>query len=171
VKPEQRIVAIGASSGVLLMAAAVWALARALPTPEIADNLAARLGYAVRANVFATLPLVSMIAAVGNSRFLSDAIDPTKHVESRAMEIDGRVADNTLQQTLVFITGLLALSTVVSIHRLQIVWGCAIVFVIARMAFWIGYRLNPLFRATGMAATLYLTIGIIGYVLFRTITA
>jgi hypothetical protein len=39
-----------------------------------------------------------MIATVGNSRFLSEAIDPTRHAESRSMEIDGRVVDNTLQQ-------------------------------------------------------------------------
>jgi hypothetical protein len=85
-----------------------------------------------------------MIATVGNSRFLSEAIDPTKHAESRSMQIDGRVTDNTLQQNFVFAIASLSLSTVVPLQYLQIVWVCAIVFVVARAGFWLGYRLNPL---------------------------
>jgi uncharacterized membrane protein YecN with MAPEG domain len=109
-----------------------------------------------------------MLAAVGNARFLSQAIDPTKHAESRSMEIDGRVADNTLQQNFIFAIASLALSTAVPLTHLQIVWACAIVFVAARAGFWLGYRLNPLYRAAGMSATAYMNLGMIAYVLFRT---
>ena len=170
-KSEQKIVAIGAASGVILMSASVWVLSRILPTPAIADLLDERLAYALRANVFAVLPLFIMIAAVGNSRFLSEAIDPTKHAESRSMEIDGRVADNTLQQNFVFAMASLALSTVLPLRHLQIVWACAIVFVLARAAFWLGYRRNPLYRAPGMSATAYMNLGMIAYVLFRTLAS
>jgi hypothetical protein len=168
-KSDQKIVAIGAASGVILMAATVWVLTRTLPPPAIADRLEERLAYALRANVFATLPLFLMLVTVGNSRFLSQAIDPTKHAESHSMEIDGRVADNTLQQNFVFAIGSLTLSTIVPLQYLQIVWACAIVFVVARAAFWLGYRLNPLYRAPGMSATAYMNLGIIAYVLFRTV--
>jgi hypothetical protein len=168
-KAAQRIVAIGAASGVILMAATVWILTRALPTPAIGDALEERLAYALRANAFATLPLFIMLATVGNSRFLSEAIDPTKHAESRSMEIDGRVADNTLQQNFVFAIASLTLSTVIPMQHLQIVWACAIVFVVARAGFWLGYRLNPLYRAPGMSATAYMNLGMICYVLFRTL--
>jgi uncharacterized membrane protein YecN with MAPEG domain len=82
------------------------------------------------------------------------------------MEIDGRVADNTLQQTFVFAVASLALSTIVALQYLQVVWACAIVFVLARVVFWVGYRLNPLYRAPGMAATSYMNLGMILYVLF-----
>jgi hypothetical protein len=167
-KPEQKIVAIGAASGVILMSATVWILTKMLPTPAIADMLGQRLAYALRANVFATLPLFIMLAKISNSRFFSEAIDPTRHSESRSMEIDGRVADNTLQQNFVFAIGSLTLSTVVPLQHLQIVWACAIVFVVARTGFWLGYRLNPLYRAPGMSATAYMNLGMIGYVLFRT---
>jgi MAPEG family len=167
-KSEQKIVAIGASSGVILMSATVWFLTRVLPTPVIADILGQRLAYAMRANVFATLPLFIMLATVGNSRFLSEAIDPTKHAESRSMEIDGRVADNTLQQNFLFAIASLTLSTVVPLQHLQIVWACAIVFVVARAGFWLGYRLDPLYRAPGMSATAYMNLGMIVYVLYRT---
>jgi MAPEG family len=166
-KSEQRTVAIGAASGVILMSAAVWILTITLPAPAIADVPAERLAYALRANVLATLPLFIMLAMVGNARFLSEAIDPTKHVESRSMEIDGRVADNTLQQNFIFAIASLALSTAVPLAHLQIVWACAIVFVVARASFWLGYRLNPLYRAPGMSATAYMNLGMIAYVLFR----
>jgi uncharacterized membrane protein YecN with MAPEG domain len=98
---------------------------------------------------------------------LSEAIDPTRHAESRSQEVDGRVADNTLQQNFVFLVASLALSTTVALHHLQAVWACAIVFVVARAAFWLGYRLNPLYRAPGMAATSYMNLGMILYSLFR----
>jgi hypothetical protein len=167
-KAEQKIVAVGAASGVVAMALAVWALANALPTPVIADALGERLAYALRANIAAVVPFFIMLITVGNSRFLSEAIDPTRHAESPSMEIDGRVADNTLQQNFVFAVASLALSTIVPLHHLQVVWACAIVFVAARAGFWLGYRINPLYRAPGMSATAYMNLGMILYVLFRT---
>jgi hypothetical protein len=167
-KAEQKIVAIGAASGVAVMALSVWILMGALPTPAVADMLGERLAYALRVNIVAIVPLFIMLATVGNARFLSEAIDPTRHAESRSMEIDGRVADNTLQQNFVFAIASLALSTVVPLQHLQVVWACAIVFVAARVVFWLGYRLNPLYRAPGMAATAYMNLGMILYLLFCT---
>ena len=135
------------------MALGVWFLTNALPAPGIADTLGERLAYALKANTVAIVPFVVMVITVANSRFLSEAIDPTRRAESRSMEIDGRVADNTLQQNFVFAIASLALSTIVPLHRLQVVWACVIVFVVARAIFWLGYRLNPLYRAPGMSAT------------------
>lgn len=166
-KVEQRTVAIGASSGITVMVLSLWLLTQYLPSPTFANMVAERLAYALKANVLALLPLFAMLVVIGNKRFLSDAIDPTRHAENRAMEIDGRVADNTLQQNFVFAVATLALSTVVPMQHLQVVWACAIVFVVARVAFWIGYRIDPLYRAPGMAATAYMNLGMIVYVLGR----
>ncbi|HTO43047.1 MAG TPA: MAPEG family protein [Burkholderiales bacterium] len=167
-KSEQKIVALGAASGVVTMAVSVWALASVLPAPSIPDALAERLGYALRANVFALVPFFVMLITIGNSRFLSEAIDPTRRAESAPMQIDGRVADNTLQQNFVFAVASLAMSTTIPLPRLQVVWACAIVFMVARFVFWLGYRVNPLYRAPGMSATAYMNLGMILYVLFRT---
>jgi hypothetical protein len=167
-KAEQKIVAVGAASGVLAMALSVWALTKALPTPEIADSLGERLACALRASVVAVAPFFIMPVTVGNSRFLSEVIDPTRRAESRSTEIDGRVADNTLQQNFVFTVASLALSTIVPLHHLQVVWACAIVFVTARAVFWLGYRLNPLYHAPGMSAIAYMNLGVIVYLLFCT---
>jgi hypothetical protein len=166
-KAEQKVVAAGAASGVAAMALGVWLLTKSLPAPEIADALAERLAYALRANVFALVPFFVMVIVVANARFFSDAIDPTRHAESRSMEIDGRVADNTLQQNFVFAVASLALSTIVPLQHLQVVWACAVWFVFARTVFWVGYRMNPLYRAPGMSGTAYLNLGMILYVLYR----
>jgi len=149
------------------MALGVWALTNVLPVPEIVDSLGERLAYALRANVVALLPLFIMIITVANSRFLSEAIDPTRQAESVSMQIDGRVVDNTLQQNFVFVIASLALSTIVPLQSLQVVWACAVVFVTARLVFWFGYRLNPLYRAPGMSATAYLNLGMILFLLFQ----
>ncbi len=162
---EQKIVAIGAASGVVGMALSVWALTLVLPSPGI-ETLAQRLGYALRINVVALVPFFVMLITIGNSRFLSDAIDPTLRAETPVQQIDGSVADNTLQQNFVFALASLALSTVVDGKHLQVIWACAIVFMIARLLFWFGYRMHPLLRAPGMSATAYLNLGMILYILF-----
>jgi len=120
-KTEQKVVAVGAASGVVAMVASVWLLTKVLPAPGIADTLAARLAYGLQANIVAIAPFFIMLVTIGNSRFLSDAIDPTREAESDAMQIDGRVADNTLQQNFVFAIASLSLSTIVPMHHLQIV--------------------------------------------------
>ena len=152
------------------MALSIWLLTHLLPHPSLSDTLADRIAFALQVNVAALVPLFAMLIVIGNARFLSDAIDPTRHAESRIMEIDGRVADNTLQQNFVFAVASLALSTLVPLPQLQMVWACAIVFVVARIAFWLGYRINPLYRAPGMAATAYMNLGMIVYVLWRLMT-
>jgi hypothetical protein len=169
-KAEQKIVAVGAVTGVLVMALSVWLLTKVLPPPAIADALAERLAYALEANVVAIVPFFIMLISIGNSRFLSAAIDPTRQAESKSMLIDGRVADNTLQQNFVFAIATLALSTIVAVNHLQVVWACTIVFVIARGAFWLGYRINPLYRAPGMSGSAYMNLGMILYILFHALT-
>ncbi len=166
-KREQKIVATGAASGVLTMLLLVAGIAYILPDIRILDSFQERLRFALIANVFAIIPLFAMLVVVGNARFLSKAINPLRHAENKVMEIDGRVADNTLQQNFVFLIVSLTAATFVWHEYLNIVWACGIVFAIARMAFWIGYRIDPLYRAAGMAATGYMNLFIIIYILYR----
>lgn len=169
-KTEQKIVAVGAVIGVVAMALSAWALTWVLPIPAIADTSADRLAYALRANVVAIMPFIVMVVTVANSRFFSEAIDPTRRVESRSLDIDRRAADNTLQHSFVFTVATLAFSTIVPLDHLQVVWACVIVFVAARAAFWLGYRLDPLYRAPGMSATAFINLGMILYVVFYLLT-
>lgn len=155
---DQKTVAVGAASGIIGMVVLVLAIATYFPTPHIVDNNGDRLAYAFRWSVVAVLPLFLMLVAVGNERFLSEAIDPTIGKESQKMVVNGRVADNTLQQFVCFLVGICALSVSLPIERISYVPAVAITFVICRTIFWIGYRIHPLYRAPGFSSTAYMNI-------------
>ena len=74
------------------------------------------------------------------------------------MVVDGRVADNTLQQFVCFRVGITALSVSVPIGWISVIPGVAITFVICRIVFWIGYRIHPLYRAPGFSSTAYMNL-------------
>ena len=155
---DQKIVAIGAASGIAGMVILVWVISTLMPQPQVIDAPGNRLAYAARWSVVAVLPLFAMLVAVGNARFLSDAIDPTLGKESQSMVVDGRVADNTLQQFVCFLVGITALSVSVPIGWISVIPGVAITFVICRIVFWIGYRIHPLYRAPGFSSTAYMNL-------------
>ena len=158
---DQRRVATGAASGILAMILLIWGLSSLIAAPAIPDTAGDRIAYAVRWAVFPALIFLAMIVAVGNARFASEAIDPTQGKESPRMIVDGRVADNTLQQLVLFLTGMLGLAVTLPLNRLSIVAAVSITFVICRIAFWIGYRIKPVYRAFGFAATIYMNLGML----------
>ena len=164
---DQIVVAVGAVSGAAAMGASVVALYHVLPVDPALTDLAGRLGYALQVNAVAILPLLAGVMVVGNNRFLSDAIDPTRGLESKATEINGRVTDNTAQQSMLFLVGTLGLAAGLSGSEMRAITAAGVVFVVARIAFWIGYRINPLYRAFGMAATGYLNVGLLGFAVWR----
>ena len=166
---DQKAVAAGALSGIVFIAASVWVLHSLLPVP-VANDAGDKLAYAAQWIVLAAIPFFAMIVAVGNARFLSEAIDPTLHKESQRMKIDGRVADNTTQQLLLFAIGSLGLAVTFSATQLPIIGAAAITFVIVRIGFWIGYRIRPVYRAFGFAGTAYLNLGLIAAAVWRSLT-
>jgi len=164
---DQKIVGLGAASGVAAMIVAVAGIYQLWPINPALVDVAHRLAFACQANAFAALPLLVAVMTVGQDRFLSEAIDPTLHKEDLATQINGRVADNTLQQFVLFSTATMALSVNLSAEAMRVVPAAAIVFVLARGAFWIGYRIHPLYRAFGMAATGYLNVGLVAFAVWR----
>ena len=155
---DQRIVAIGAGSGIVIMVGLVWLLSSLIPAPTIPDTAADRIAFALPWGVLAAVPLFAMVIAVGNARFASEAIDPTLGKESPEMGVNGRVADNTHQQFALFLVGMLALSVVLPMNRLSIIPAVSITFVLMRILFWVGYRIHPLYRAPGFSSTAYMNI-------------
>ena len=166
---DQKIVAVGAASGIATMLLSVWLLQQALPRPAV-TAIESRIAYALGWNAFAVLPLLFAMIAVGNARFMSEAIDPTLGKETCRMVIDGRVLDNTLQQFVLFLAASLALAVNLPPANLNIVGAAAIVFVAMRLAFWAGYRIHPLYRAFGFAGTAYLNFGLLGAALWLSVT-
>ena len=63
--------------------------------------------------------------------------------------------------------GTLALSTIVPLSHLQVIWACAVTFVVGRFLFWAGYHKNPLYRAPGLSSAAYMNLFIILYVLYH----
>jgi hypothetical protein len=155
---DQRIVAIGAASGIVIMVGLVWLLSWALPAPTVTDTAADRIAFALPWAVLAAVPLFAMVIVVGNARFASEAIDPTLGKESPAMVVNGRVADNTHQQFALFLVAMLALSVMLPIEWLSVIPAVSITFVLMRILFWVGYRIHPLYRAPGFSSTAYMNI-------------
>ena len=155
---DQRIVATGAASGIVIMVGLVWLLSSLLPAPTVADIAADRIAFSLPWGVLAAVPLFAMVIAVGNARFASEAIDPTLGKESPEMVVNGRVADNTHQQFTLFLVGMLALSVMLPIDRLSIIPAVSITFVLMRILFWVGYRIHPLYRAPSFSSTAYMNI-------------
>jgi hypothetical protein len=164
---DQNKVFIGAALGVAFMITTVASIYYLLPINFDLADIGSRLGYTLKANVFAVIPLLIGIITVGNNRFLSEAIDPTLHKEDTNIEINGRVVENTLQQYVLFLVGTLGLCISLTPEQMRVIPAATIVFIIARIAFWIGYRIHPLYRAFGMAATGYLNVGILGFAIWK----
>lgn len=158
--PEQKNVAIGATSGIVVMILSLSILFVALPDPEAFDA-AGRMAYALKWDAVAAFPLFVMLASIGNARFSSEAIDPTLGKESAVMKIDARVANNTLEQFAIFFVATLALAAAAEGKAVKIVGAAAITFVLMRLAFWIGYRIKPVYRAFGFASTAYMNLGLL----------
>ena len=158
---DQKKVAIGAASGVASMVLSVWLLHLWLPAPAVEPSVENRLAYALSWCAFAAVPLFLMLGAIGNARFNSGAIDPTRGKETPRMVIDARVAGNTLEQFTLFFVASLALAVNLPPDRITIVGAASIVFVAMRLAFWVGYRIAPLYRAFGFAGTAYLNLGLL----------
>lgn len=158
---DQKKVAVGAFSGVVGMVVLIGFLYSVLPPIAEMQTPLERLVFALHMNVLATLPLFVGLVVVGNRRFFSNAINPLRHAEDRAMEINGRFVDNTLEQNFVFLVGTLSLSTFLDESSIKLILALTITYILARVVFWIGYRLDPLYRAPGMAATAYMNVGIL----------
>jgi MAPEG family len=159
---EQKLVAIGAGSGVVLMIGALIGLSGVMPNLPVTADSGDRLAFAAKWLALAALPLFVAIVAIGNARFLSEAIDPTVGKESQAMIVNGRVVDNTLQQYALLFAATMAVAASATGPQLGIVSAAAVIFVVSRFAFWIGYRIEPVHRAFGFASTAYLNIILFG---------
>jgi hypothetical protein len=163
---DQKAVAIGASSGIATMIILLIILSILIPGLGTDAGAGDRLAYAVKWIALAALPLALTIGSVGNARFASEAIDPTAGKESAAVAITCRVIDNTVQQYLLFGAASLAVAASAGGDQVSIVAAGAVTFIIARLAFWTGYRIRPVYRAAGFASTFYLNMILFGYAIW-----
>jgi hypothetical protein len=111
-----------------------------------------RLWYAVGCCcVSVLLCFAPGIEAVAHERFVTPAMDPLAGAESARMKVNLRYLQNTLEQLLLFIPGLLGLAQYCGDGAsMRAVTATTVVWILARFAFWIGYHRGPLSRTPGL---------------------
>lgn len=132
------------------------------------DSLGARMLFALKACCVAVLfCFATGIDAVAHERLQSPAFDPLQGHETHRMRINLRYLQNTLEQTVLFVVSLFGLAAYSpGGEAMRAVEATAIVWVLARLAFWIGYHRSAAMRGLG-AAGLALTPIVLIYVAAR----
>ena len=130
----------------------VYGVPRA-PRPETSDALG-RLVFAVQWLVVPGLILLVCTIVTMSTRFVSqDAFDGTRTPESRFMEINLRVTQNTLEQVVLAAIAWIGLALALPAEQLGAIPVLAALFLVGRALFWVGYQINPLARAVGFGLT------------------
>jgi hypothetical protein len=111
-----------------------------------------RLWFAIGCCCVAVLLCLLLgIEAVSHERLVTSAINPLAGAESTRMKVNLRYLQNTLEQLLLFIPGLLGLAHYCDNGAsMRAVVATTVVWILARFVFWIGYHQGPLFRAPGL---------------------
>ena len=149
--------------------AALWyAIRFHAPILEGMDEPAARLAFALKCAALAVLfTLVLGVEAVAHERLVSPAFDPLGGHETRRMRVNQRYLQNTLEQTVVFLVGLLGLAVYLDDgNQMRAVTATAVVWTFGRLAFWGGYHLSSTWRCLG-APSMLLGQLVLGYVGLR----
>jgi hypothetical protein len=123
-----------------------------------ADDLPDRLAFALHWMLLPGICLLVGVIVAGRRGFVPDAIDGTRTPVSHSLEINLRYNQNTLEQTVLACIAWAGLGTTLPVAHLFLIPAMATLFVIGRGAFWIGYLINPIGRAFGMALTVLPTI-------------
>lgn len=163
---DKRLVATAAGVN-LASAAATLALIVLLlplfPAPEGVVALQARLALAARLSLWPVLVLFAMVVGVMAVRGKTQAFNPIEDTESRAYRVAQRALSNTVEQTLIFLPALTALSTLLPVASLGALSLATALFVVGRLLFWAGYVVHPYARAPGMAMTFTVNLVVLGW--------
>lgn len=143
------MIAIAAAMPVALL---LW-LAIAFLVPPFAgmDSLGSRMLFTLKCCCLAVLfCLVTGVEAVAHERLSSPAFDPLLGFETRRLRVNQRYLQNTLEQALVFVTGLFGLAAYSPDGAaMRAVLATTVVWMLARFAFWIGYHRSAAMRGLG----------------------
>jgi hypothetical protein len=160
---------IGASA---VVAAVLWLAIRWLgPTIPQMDTVADRLIFAFKCWCFAVLfCFATGIDAVAHERLQSPAFDPLIGYETKRLRVNLRYLQNTLEQLIVFTPGLFGLALYSDGgDGMRAVEATAVVWILFRFAFWIGYHRSATMRslgAAGVALSLILLIYVVARISF-----
>ncbi|MEO9462528.1 MAG: hypothetical protein ABJ242_07325 [Marinomonas sp.] len=112
------------------------------------------------------LPLFAGIGNAARLRHFTSNIDGSAPVSGSALDVTLRFVTNTAEQLILFSIASFGAATFAPTEAAICLPVMGLWFVIARTAFFIGYRITPLARAFGFAATFHPIIALGGYALF-----
>ena len=140
---RQRRAMLAPMAAALIVGAALWlAIFYLLPPLGAMDDVVPRLVFAVKCSCVAVLfCLVMGVEAVAHERLNSPAFDPLVGYETRRLRVNLRYLQNTLEQLAVFLPGLFGLAIYCEGgSAMRAVPATTFVWIVARIAFWIGYH-------------------------------
>jgi hypothetical protein len=153
----------------LPLTAAAWLAVYWLSPPlDGMEEPSARLAYALGWTCVAVLlAFVTGIEAVAHRRLFSRAIDPLAGAESPATKVDLRYLQHTLEQLALFAPGLFGLAYYGDDPRaIHAVTATAVMWIVGRWAFWIGYHRGSEWRGVGAPGMLQSMLVLL-YAVFR----
>jgi hypothetical protein len=165
----ERRTGIGAIALAAIISAILW-LGIYRYAPPIADSasLAGRMLFALKCFAVATLfCFVGGVEAVAHERLQSAAFDPLKGHETRRLRVNLRYLQNSLEQLIVLAVGLFGLAAyLTTAESMRAVLATAVVWIVGRFAFWIGYHRSAAMRGIGAPGTLPAMLALL-YVAWR----
>lgn len=159
------LVGLQIALSVPLQLAFVWLGTHAVEWSLPAEGLAERLAFALRWQLLGVATLLAMIGMIAGARPLwGETIggDPN----ARQLEVHVRVQRNTLEQLVLMIGSHLALATLLPHEELALLPALALLFVVSRVVYWVGYVRDPMLRTLGFVATFYPNIYAVGLALW-----
>jgi len=149
---RQRNIGMLAIFASIPVAVALWyGVDRFLPPLAGLETPGARLLFALKCWCVAVLfCLVTGVEAVAHERLWSPAFDPLSGFETRRMRVNQRYLQNTLEQTVVLAAALFGLAAYCRDGAaMRAVVATTVVWILGRLAFWLGYHRGAAFRALG----------------------
>jgi hypothetical protein len=150
---RQRVIVMTGGLIAFPLTAVLWfAVRHAVPALTGMTDPLARLIFALQCCGVAILfCFATGIEAVAHERLSSAGIDPLSGYQSRRMTINLRYLQNTLEQLVLFVPGLLMLAVDCRDgDSMRAVVATAVVWIVARGAFWIGYHYGSSWRVVGL---------------------
>ncbi|XP_063961740.1 uncharacterized protein LOC129270029 [Lytechinus pictus] len=137
--------------------------------PDLSDG--ERFKFVFQCLALSAVPLFAAVGKVGKARFLNmDTLgaDPTAPVapSQKTFRIAERILQNTLEQTVLHVLTILALASSVDVDQLYLIPCMVLIFCFGRLAFFVGYDYDPLYRGVGFATTWIPTVFGFSYALF-----
>ena len=149
---RQRRTAMLAIAISLAAGAGLWvAIRHHAPIPAGMDDIGARLAFAVKALLLACIFSLGMaVEAVAHERLQTNAFDPLAGHGARRLLVNQRYLQNTVEQFILFAVGLVGLALYSPDgDAMRAVTASTVTWLLARIAFWIGYHRSAALRGLG----------------------